>query len=77
MITIPLLYILGLLPSRESIQYASICSFSRLTHIQCGQDSEESWLLEDQSFEKLGEMMQKNYGKLLGLYDELPMLLNI
>ena len=46
------------------------------THIQCGQDGEESWLLNDQSFEKLGEMIQRNYGKLLGWYDELPMFIS-
>ena len=29
------------------------------------------WLLSDQTFEKLGEMMSQNDCKMLGLYDEL------
>lgn len=33
------------------------------------------WPSDDQSFEKLGELMNDNNGKLLGLYDELSMLL--
>ena len=31
----------------------------------------KNWLLSDQTFEKLGELMAKNDGKVLGLYDEL------
>ena len=34
-----------------------------------------SWLLDDQSFEKMGALMHDNYSKLLGLYDELTMFL--
>ena len=34
------------------------------------------WLLDDQSFEKMGDLMQENHWKLLGLYDELPMFLS-
>ena len=34
------------------------------------------WLLGDQSFEKLGEMMFYNNWKMLALYDELPMFLS-
>ena len=34
-----------------------------------------SWLLDDQSFEKMGALMQDNNFKLLGLYDELSMFL--
>lgn len=36
---------------------------------------EASWLLDDQSFEKMGSIMAENRCKLLGLYDELPMFL--
>ena len=39
-------------------------------------DEAPSWLLDDQSFEKFGELMEENHGKLLGLYDELPMFLS-
>ena len=35
-----------------------------------------SWMLDDQSFEKMGSLMDDNYGKLLGLYDELSMFLS-
>ena len=43
---------------------------------QCGlREDPISWTLDDQSFEKMGELMQDNHGKLLGLYDELPMFL--
>lgn len=35
-----------------------------------------SWCLDDQSFEKMGAIMSENHGKLLGLYDELPMFLS-
>lgn len=46
-------------------------------HDQCGQgEKNASWLLDDQSFEKLGELMEANYGKGLGLCDELPMFLS-
>ena len=38
-------------------------------------DSSPSWLLDDQSFEKMGESMQQNHAKLLGLYDELSTFL--
>jgi energy-coupling factor transporter ATP-binding protein EcfA2 len=36
-------------------------------------DSQPSWFLDDQSFEKMGALMHDNDWKLLGLYDELPM----
>ena len=39
-------------------------------------DSEPSWFLDDQSFEKMGALMCDNSWKLLGLYDELPMFLS-
>ena len=43
---------------------------------QCGlREVPTSWILDDQSFEKMGELMQDNHGKSLGLYDELPMFL--
>ena len=34
------------------------------------------WLCDDQSFEKMGDLMYNNHWKLLGLYDELPMFLS-
>ena len=44
--------------------------------IQSGlNDVDLSWLLEDQSFEKMGESMSLNHFKLLGLYNELPTFL--
>ena len=39
-------------------------------------DSQPSWFLDDQSFEKIGALMCENDWKLLGLYDELPMFLS-
>ena len=39
-------------------------------------DSQPSWFLDDQSFEKMGALMCENSWKLLGLYDELPMFLS-
>ena len=42
---------------------------------QCEEDEGPFWLSDDQSFEKLGELMNDNNGKLLGLYDELSMFL--
>lgn len=35
-----------------------------------------SWMMDDQSFEKMGDIMHKNRWKLLGLYDELSMFLS-
>jgi energy-coupling factor transporter ATP-binding protein EcfA2 len=35
-----------------------------------------AWLSDDQSFEKMGDLMCQNHWKLLGLYDELPMFLS-
>lgn len=32
-----------------------------------------TWLSDDQSFEKMADLMSQNHCKLLGLYDELPM----
>ena len=43
--------------------------------VQCGEGEGPFWLSDDQSFEKLGELMNDNNGKLLGLYDELSMFL--
>lgn len=39
-------------------------------------DQDSSWLCDDQSFEKMGDLMSQNHWKLLGLYDELPMFLS-
>jgi hypothetical protein len=38
-------------------------------------ESEASWFIDDQSFEKMGALMEDNNSKLLGLYDELSMFL--
>ena len=38
-------------------------------------DESPSWFLDDQSFEKMGALMNAIHSKLLGLYDELPMFL--
>lgn len=59
---------------------SSLCKFLRnlidRAHQQCGLDeSAADWLLDDQSFEKMGESMQENHWKLLGLFDELSMFL--
>jgi hypothetical protein len=43
---------------------------------QSGVEEGSSWTLDDQSFEKMGELMEANQCKLLGLYDELPMFLS-
>ena len=43
---------------------------------QSGAEDDVSWTLNDQSFEKMGELMEANHCKLLGLYDELPMFLS-
>ena len=59
---------------------STLCKFLRSlvkkSQDQCqGDDDCPFWLSDDQSFEKLGELMEKNHGKLLGLYDELSMFL--
>jgi len=36
----------------------------------------EVWMLNDQSFEKLGELMSENHWKILGLYNELSAFLS-
>ena len=43
---------------------------------QCGLDDSTAWIMNDQSFEKMGDLMSKNHWKLLGLYDELSMFLS-
>lgn len=59
---------------------SSLCKFLRkLTgevKRQCGLDDSASWIMDDQSFEKMGDLMYKNHWKLLGLYDELSMFLS-
>ena len=58
---------------------STLCKFLRNLvkkfRSQCAGLDEPSWLADDQSFEKLGELMEANHGKLLGLYDELSMFL--
>ena len=49
----------------------------RDAQVNCGLDKDApSWLCDDQSFEKIGDLMFRNHWKLLGLYDELPMFLS-
>ena len=60
---------------------SSLCKFLRKligeARRQCGLDgSTSSWLMDDQSFEKMGDLMEKNHWKLLGLYDELSVFLS-
>ena len=43
---------------------------------QSGVEEDCSRTLDDQSFEKMGELTEANHCKLLGLYDELPMFLS-
>ena len=38
-------------------------------------DSESMWILDEASFEKMGELMATNHSKLLGIYDEFPTFL--
>ena len=38
--------------------------------------SSASWFLNDQSMEKMGALMDENFSKQLGLYDELSMFLS-
>ena len=58
---------------------STLCKFLRnlvkKAHSQCTEGDGPSWLSDDQSFEKLGELMETNHAKLLGLYDELSMFL--
>lgn len=60
---------------------SSLCKLLRKlvlqAQAQCGlDDPSTSWMLDDQSFEKMGDLMHQNHWKLLGLYDELPMFLS-
>ena len=60
---------------------SSLCKFLRKlvlqARAQCGiDDTTTSWLLDDQSFEKMGDLMHANSWKLLGLYDELSVFLS-
>ncbi len=58
---------------------STLCKFLRnlvrKARMQCAEIDGPFWLSDDQSFEKLGELMAENHGKLLGLYDELSMFL--
>ena len=38
-------------------------------------DNDPSWMFDDVSFKKIGALMSKNSGRLLGLYDELSAFL--
>ena len=63
----------------EPVLWISICMLRTLVKrasSQCGLgDSDCVWLLDDQSFEKMGESMYQNHSKLLGLYDKLSTFL--
>lgn len=56
---------------------SSLCKFLRKiireAQVLCKLENTTSWLSDDQSFEKMGDLMFHNHWKLLGLYDELPM----
>ena len=57
---------------------SSLCKFQKklvdTARVRCGLDeSAPSWYLDDQSFEKMGAIMNENHCKLLGLYDEIAM----
>lgn len=47
----------------------TVCEKLRLTQIH------PPWLLDEASFEKMGELMAKKHSKLLGMYDELTTFL--
>lgn len=59
---------------------SSLCKY--LKHLvddareKTGADADTSWFADDQSFEKMGALMDENNSKLLGLYDELAMFLS-
>lgn len=59
---------------------STLCKFLRKivgeARSQAGNDDGPFWLSDDQSFEKMGELMEENNAKLLGLYDELSMFLS-
>lgn len=38
-------------------------------------DTDPTWLLQDATFEKMGQMMSDNGGRLLGMFDELSAFL--
>ena len=38
-------------------------------------DTDPTWLLQDATFEKMGQMMSENGGRLLGMFDELSAFL--
>ena len=38
-------------------------------------DTSPAWILDDQTFEKMGDSMAENHSKLLGFYDELSTFL--
>lgn len=58
--------------SGKSPLYKYLLDLIRMTRRQCGLDeTKPGWLLEDATFEKMGDLMDENHGKLMGLYDEL------
>lgn len=59
---------------------SSLCKFLKNlvdeARVRLGVDTDTSWFADDQSFEKMGALMDENNSKLLGLYDELAMFLS-
>ena len=58
---------------------SSLCKY--LKHLddareKAGADADTSWFADDQSFKKMGALMDDNNSKLLGLYDEFAMFLS-
>ena len=58
----------------KSSLYKFLRKIIREAQALCKLENTTSWLSDDQSFEKMGDLMFHNHWKLLGLYDELPML---
>ena len=60
---------------------SSLCKLPRKLVIEAQaqyglDDPSTSWMLDDQSFGKMGDLMHQNHWKSLRLYDELPMFLS-
>ena len=62
--------------SGKSPLFKYLSKLLQLTCQKCGLDATKpGWLVEDATFEKMGDLMHENNGKLLGLYDELSTFL--
>jgi hypothetical protein len=62
--------------SGKSPLFKYLLNIFRETRKKCGLGAAKpGWLLEDATFEKMGDLMYSNHGKLMGLYDELSTFL--